>query len=668
MKGSTPYELWYGKPAQFDHFRIFGSEVYVHVPKQKRSKLDPKAKKCIFVGYDDNHKGFRVMDECNRISVARDVKFLAEESSTVTIIDDEDSDSNGDAIDSGGDSQQQQNELRAAKVRKRRTTALQDIDEDNILDSRLRGRSQSTVMAMAMSMMAINDEPRTYQEAINSNEAQNWKDAMKSEYDSLLQNETWILVEKPENQRVIDNKWVFKLKKNPDDTIERYKARLVCRGFNQEYGIDYIETFAPVVRFDSLRAILAVAAENKMHMLQFDVITAFLNGELEEDVFMQQPTGFDDNSGRVCKLQKSLYGLKQASRCWNQRFKSFIERFGFIACESDACVFVSHTNGNILILAVYVDDGFVVGTDKGSIEMVMEHLQREFEIRVMDANCFLGFQIDQHDDGSIFMHQTAYANKVLQKFRMDDCVPVCIPSDPNQVLNKFDDSGASNFPYRHLVGSLMYLAIATRPDISYAIGNVSRYMENPTVAHEKALKRILKYIAGTKSHGILFKHNGNHQLCGYSDADYAGDVDTRKSTSGYIFRFNDSTISWRSSLQKCVSISTTESEYVSASEAVKELVWLKRLYEELLPNQRDETLFYMDNMSAIRLVKNPEFHRRTKHIDVRYHFIREKFNDDLFKLEHISTDEMIADIFTKALPKIRFEYLRTLMGISPRKI
>lgn len=166
----------------------------------------------------------------------------------------------------------------------------------------------------------------------------------------------------------------------------------------------------------------------------------------------------------------------------------------------------------------------------------------------------------------------------------------------------------------------------------------------------------------------MFKHNGNHQLCGFSDADYAGDVDSRKSTSGYVFLFNDSIISWRSSLQKCVSISTTESEYVSASEAVKELVWLKRLYDELVPNQRAEASFYMDNMSAIRLVKNPEFHKRTKHIDVRYHFIREKFNDGLFKLEHVSTDEMVADIFTKALPKIRFEYLRTMMGITPRKI
>lgn len=670
VKGSTPYELWYGKRAQVDHFRIFGSEVYVHIPKQKRKKLDPKAKKCIFVGYDDDHKGFRVMDECNRIFVARDVKFLAEESSTVTIITEEDSDSSDDVIDSGGGSQQQQqqNQQQPARIRKRRTTTLQDIDENNILDARLRGRSQSQSTVMAMSMMAINDEPRTYQEAIDSSESQNWKNAMESEYDSLIRNHTWILVQKPENQRVIDNKWVFKVKKNPDDTIDRYKARLVCRGFNQEYGIDYMETFAPVVRFDSLRAILAIVAEKRMHMLQFDVKTAFLNGELEENVFMRQPVGFDDNSGRVCKLQKSLYGLKQASRCWNQKFKSFAEHFGFDACESDPCVFASHKNGSTLILTIYVDDGFVVGTDKASMELVIEHLQREFEIRVMDVNCFLGFEIDQRDDGSIFMHQTAYANRILQKFQMENCVPVCVPSDPNQVLCKFDDSGMSDYPYRHLVGSLMYLAIATRPDISYAIGNVSRYMENPTVAHERALKRILKYIAGTKNHGILFKHNGNHQLHGFSDADYAGDVDSRKSTSGYVFLFNDSTISWRSSLQKCVSISTTESEYVSASEAVKEMVWLKRLYEELAPNQQTETCFYMDNMSAIRLVKNPEFHRRTKHIDVRYHFIREKFNDGLFKLEHVSTDEMIADIFTKALPKIRFEYLRTMMGITPRKI
>lgn len=214
----------------------------------------------------------------------------------------------------------------------------------------------------------------------------------------------------------------------------------------------------------------------------------------------------------------------------------------------------------------------------------------------------------------------------------------------------------------------MYLAIATRPDISFAIGNVSRYMESPRVAHEKAVKRILKYIAGTISHGILFKSNGDHRLRGFSDADYAGCVETRKSTSGFAFFYNDGIVSWYSSLQRSVSLSTAESEYIAAGEGVKELIWLKRLFKELLPKQgTSATTFYMDNMSAIRLVKNPVFHKKTKHIDVRYHFIRHEYENGLFELEHVSSKEMLADIFTKALPRERFQSLRTSMGITSKE-
>lgn len=442
VRDKTPFELWYGKRAQFDHFHIFGSEVYVHIPKQKRKKMDSKAKKCIFVGYDEYQKGYRVMDEFKRISVARDVKFLTEEASTVTFIDDVDGEQNDNAESNGNDTTIEanddaeiqadnstastsdnvvQSQQRAAQISKRRGTSLQDIDENNILDSRLRERAN-----MAMGLLAVSEEPQTYQQAITSHESENWLKAMQEEHDSLVQNETWILVEKPVNQRVIDNKWVFKVKKNPDETIERYKARLVGRGFTQEYGIDYLETFSPVVRFDSLRAILALVAENGWYMKQFDVKTAFLNGELEEDVYMRQPVGFDDGSGRVCKLQKSLYGLKQASRCWNRKFKSFIERFGFKASDSDPCVFVSHQNNNTLILAIYVDDGLVVGSNKTDVELIIKRLQKEFEIKAMEVGFFLGFEIERQSNGSIFMHQTAYATRVLRKFRMDECYPVCI--------------------------------------------------------------------------------------------------------------------------------------------------------------------------------------------------------------------------------------------------
>lgn len=424
---------------------------------------------------------------------------------------------------------------------------------------------------------------------------------MSDEYKSLIDNNTWILVDKPNNQQLIDNKWVFKVKENPDGSIERYKARLVARGFSQRYGIDYEETFSPVVRFTSIRTILAIAAQKRMKVKQFDVKTAFLYGELEEDVYMQQPIGFDDKSGRVCKLQKSLYGLKQASRFWNIKFESFIKEFGFVVSESDPCVFISDNGQDIAILAIYVDDGLIIGNNEKVIDSVILHLQQQFEVKSIELGCFLGIQIEQLKDGSIFVHQQAYARKVLNKFSMESCNAVSVPSDPNQVLCKFNDSEEANFPYRQLVENLMYLAIATRPDIAFAVGNVSRYLERPTDAHVSAGKRILKYISGSIRHGILYKCKQDDRIIGYSDADYAGDIETRKSTSGFAFMIGDGAISWCSERQKSISLSTMESEYIAASEAIRELVWLKRLTKELTQDQFEAPIFYVDNQSAINL-------------------------------------------------------------------
>lgn len=355
--------------------------------------------------------------------------------------------------------------------------------------------------------------------------------------------------------------------------------------------------------------------------------------------------------------------MKQASRCWNRKFKYFIQVFGFIACKSDPCVFVSNKNNVMTILAIHVDDGLVVSDDEGYIKSVIKHLQEHFEIKTMNVGCFLGLQIERKKDGSIFVHQTAYAQKVLSKFNMNDSSSVLVPSDPNQSIYQFEDSEPSVYPYRELIGSLMYLAVATRPDIAYAFGIVSRYHEKPTIVHEKAAKRILRYIKGTINYGIFFPSINNRKLIGFSDADYAGDMETRRSTSGFVFMYDHSIISWSSERQKSVSLSTTESEYIAASNAVRELVWLKVFMNELLPDKLEKISFFMDNQSAIRLIKNPEFHKRSKHIDVRFHFIREKFEEGIFLLNYIPTEEMIADALTKSLPSQRFKVFRSAMNI-----
>lgn len=712
VKDKTPFELWYGKKADIQHFRTFGTQVFVHIPKEQRRKLDAKSKQCTFVGYDDNVKGYRVLNANNRVEIARDVRFVSDEYSGVNVSIEMSQNAPGECgekvagcgekvagcgekvaecgqkvaecgentaekgekaaecgekvaecggivADRGGnvaECDDRPDDQRPSKVTRRRNTALCDLNETNVMQSRLRTRRSSVSM---VAMLAVENEPKTYEEAVNSSERANWLAAMQDEYDSLIENGTWILVNRPKNQKVIDNKWVYKLKMNTDGSIERFKARLVVRGFTQVYGVDYEETFSPVVRFVSVRAILALAAERKAKLRQFDVKTAFLHGELKENVYMCQPTGFGDGSQRVCKLQKSLYGLKQASRCWNRKFSGFIEKFGLVASKSDPCVFIN----NSIILAIFVDDGIIAGNDDESIDCIIEYLQENFEVKVIEVGCFLGLEIDQLGDGSIFVHQTAYANRILRKFEMEDCNPVSVPSDPNQTLSNEDGSEKSVYPYRQLIGSLMYLAIATRPDICYAVNNASRYLERPSRMHEGAAKRIMKYVKGTSSFGLLYRSNGRQQIKCYSDADYAGDIDTRRSTTGFCFTIGSGVVSWNSERQKSVSLSTTESEYVAASNAVKELVWFKRMLNELSTDGSMESILYVDNQSAIRLIRNPEFHKRSKHIDVRYHFIREKFQEEEFQLEYVPTKDQIADIFTKALPKERFQTLRSLLGV-----
>lgn len=673
--GSTPYEMWFGSKPNLSHIKIFGTECFVLIPKQTgRKKWDPKAKKVFLVGYESTNKNFRLYyPETKKVFISSDVRFNELDSKTFVIQDD----------------YEDENELKVASKQNNEKYSMSESDSSNFEDdedntlvteedsgeleshksenkrNNKRYNLRPEVKLLERYTGYFVSEPRTYEEAVQSTEVEQWKCAMDDEYNSLITNHTWDLVEPPADQKVIDNRWVFKIKHNTNGTIDRYKARLVIRGFTQQYGIDYEETFSPVVKFTSIRSILSMAAMNKMMLKQFDIKTAFLYGDLNENIFMKQPVGYDDNSGRVCKLKKSLYGLKQASRCWNQKFTSFIQQFDFKASNSDPCVFIRHKGNIKMIIAIYVDDGLIAANDKNEIDLVISYLKNNFEVKVLDVKCFLGIQVEQFEDGSIRIYQEAYAKKILQRFNMTDCKTVSTPADCGQNLGDFcDDETDTNFPYREAIGSLMYLAIGTRPDICYAVGVVSRYMEQPSTVHVKAVKRIFKYIKGSINVGILYKSTDSFDFIGYSDADFAGDNDTRRSTSGYTFHLGSGVISWASMRQQSVSTSSTESEYIAACQAVKELVWLKCLIAELNPNEVVDAKFYMDNQSAIRLIKNPVFHKRTKHIDVQYHFIREKFQEGLFKLEYIKTDDQIADIFTKALIKSRHKYLCNLMSLN----
>ena len=475
--------------------------------------------------------------------------------------------------------------------------------------------------------------------------------------------------------KTIDSKWVFKLIKNPGGDIQRFKARLCARGFMQQHGIDYNETFAPVVRYDSLRVFLASVAVNDLELTQFDVQTAFLYGDLEEDIFMEVPEGLSVKAEQsvsarknlVCKLSKSLYGLKQSPRCWNSKFCAFLRRFNLKESDADKCIFVGSVDGISVYLALFVDDGLIASKSGKIVSIVVEYLKSEFKITLSDASLFAGIQIERDRTRKVvFLHQSAYARKVLEKFDMKNAKPVSVPIDPNVILHPVYEGEETNrnVPYREAIGSLMFLSIVSRPDLSFAVNSLSRFLNNHNEYHWRAVKRLFAYLTGTVEYGIEYGNGGStFGLVGFSDADYAGDLETRRSTTGYLFNFANGPVTWSSKRQKLVTLSTTESEYVTAATASKEAIWLRRLLESIESPCAGPTTLNVDNQSAIKLIKNPEFHQRTKHVDIRYHYIREKVQSGDIIVKFVPSDNQKADIFTKALPRERFSKMRNVLGM-----
>lgn len=660
---STPHELWTGKSASLNHLKIFGSEAYMHVPDKLRKKLEPKSKKMIFVGYEKESKNYRLFDPLTkRIKVSRDVIFNEENTKLKT-------------------SPPPSTFLFSFNEDIENDKSSTDEDQDNVTDTSpdpnrdfdsytLRPRSSLKVPARYEVNVADIAIPNTYEEAMSSPQANNWKEAIQEELNSLEKNKTWDLVLPPESANIIGSKWVFKVKYLPNGKIDRFKARLCAKGFSQVEGVDYSETFSPTSRFDTIRVLLAIAAQKKWKVIQIDVKTAFLHGEIEETIFMEPPPGLDYPENMVCQLKKSLYGLKQASRCWNKTFSEFLTSYGFKQSIADSCVFKGIFQGKKVLLILYVDDALLFCEEKEVLIKIVEDLRNNFETTVCETGNFVGMEIEYKPNGSIFIHSKNYIKSILRRFNFDDASSSCIPADPGTILSLESNSlpEGKTFPYREAIGSLMYLSITTRPDIAFAVNVASRFQANPGQVHWNAVKRIFRYLKSTAAYGIEYSSATDClcQLIGYSDADFANDVDSRKSTSGYVFKISNGPVTWCSQKQTAVSTSTTEAEYIAASTAVKEILWLRQLLIDIDESEisAESVPLFMDNQSAIKLIKNPVFHKRTKHIDVRYHFIREKYEDGSISIKYVKSEEQLADIFTKALPKLKFEKLRECLNIK----
>ena len=435
--------------------------------------------------------------------------------------------------------------------------------------------------------VSLSDVTTTYE---NATDSKHWRQAIAVELDAHRRNKTWRIVKREENMRVIKYKWVFKLTNPEAAKPAHFKAKLYAKGFMQLEGEDYTDTFSPVVRYDSVRVLLATITNEDMEMVTFDVRAAFLYGELEEKVYMEVPDGLDISESEkekfVLLLVKSLYGLKQAPRCWNKRFLKFLNKFNFKASAGDQCIFIGFVCGWLVYEALFVDDGFVACKSSEVLSYILKVLSQEFEITVGDASYFVGMQIKRNrEKKEMIIHQSAYIQQVINKFGMSDAKSISVPADPNVILESSDESvSVSELPYRQLVGSLMYIAIVSRPDIGFAVNILSRFLSKYNHVHWRAAKRVVAYLIGTANLGIGYQCVSD-TLVRYSDSDYARCTETRRSTTGYVFFLAGGPVTWTSHRQKLVTLSTTESEYVAAAAAVKEAVWLR-----ILLNERDAAL------------------------------------------------------------------------------
>ena len=504
----------------------------------------------------------------------------------------------------------------------------------------------------------------SFKEAMLRVDADKWKRAMDEEMDSLEKNQTWTVEKMPPGVRPLKTKWVYKLKRDEAGLISRYKARLVAKGFMQREGLDFEEVFAPTSKHTTLRALLSLVAAEDLELHQLDVKTAFLNGELEEDLWIEEPEGYKQKGhGYACHLKKALYGLRQAPRAWHARLKKELEAAGFYASSTDPGLFIKRDGQSYIFVLVWVDDMLLAAKKTADLEMVKAKLRGAFEITDMgEAKYFLGMElVRDRRAGELKLSQQRMTADLLSQYEMADCKPKSTPLSAGAKLTK--EGEPLNDPcYSELVGSLLYLSTCTRPDISQAVGALSRYMSAPTQEHWTAAKGVLRYLAGTKSYGIKYSRAEKAPVYGYCDADYAGDIDTRRSTTGYVFMMNGGAISWSSRKQPTVAISTTEAEYMAAAGAVKEGLWLRKLALDLgIPVEC--LVINSDNQASITILKNPISSVRTKHIDVIHHFARERVERKEVSFQYIGTEHMVADCMTKPLPEGKHRACRAGMGM-----
>jgi transposase InsO family protein len=721
-RGETPMEIWSGAKPSLHNIRVFGCICFAFVPKEKRQKWDPKAVKCMFLGY--THNGYRVENlQTGMVLITRNVIFeenifgtqsiaerrclapqpdLPTDEATENVENASDCDSSYEDAASRTTSQtasdsvsnqeeefsQQENSHCDDRSVHSGPTAVTDADSEPLeqlhsspfqsAPSRRQTRQTTDLTSAKIGdllcpsthVAQLYTDPISYNQAMNGPNAKQWESAINSEYDSLIENDTWELAELPPGRKAISTKWVFKTKKNQDGSIHKHKARLVARGFKQQEGIDYTETFSPVVRITTIRLLIAISAIQDLEMSQLDIKTAFLYGTIDEEIYVTQPEGRIKKGQEhlVCRLNKSLYGLKQAPRIWNEHIHQFFVNNGLQQTKADPCVFTWRDAHHMLIVCIWVDDILIFTNCPSKRTSLVNNLQKRYQTTDLgDLNYIVGLEVHR-DRGtqSISLCQLQYLESKIEAFGQTAAQPISIPLSPGVCFDSVALNIPSKAPYREAVGGLMYAMTSTRPDIAFATSFMSQYFDSYGSAHWNAAKRIFQYLNATKDLQLQYcGRNKSVDLEVYVDADFANCPDDRKSRSGYVILMAGAAISWYSKKQQTIALSTAEAEYVAATSAVQEVLWLRSLLGELGFPQTSPTTVFEDNQACIAITTNPITNSRTKHIDIKYHWLREKVLSRDVAFQYCPSRDMAADIFTKALPKPAFTSCRCRLGLLP---
>ena len=691
----TPFYLLHGIQPDYTNLRVFGCLCYPNTSATTPHKLAPRSLACTFIGYSPDHKGYRCYDRATgRVYTSRHVFFDEKQfpfAAAPTPESDENNHQNpqpkpanltrfpAEAPENPPSPAAPDNDPRSSTVATPQLPTPTPCPSSPPAHTRqavklpthtMITRAQNGIFrpnpkyANVATTQDISPIPKSVRTALRD---PSWLTAMQEEYRALMANQTWTLVPRPPGANIVSGKWLFRHKLKADGALERYKARWVVRGFSQRPGVDFDETFSPVVKSATIRAVLALAATRNWPVHQMDVNNAFLHGQLAERVYCQQPAGFVDDTkpDHVCLLDKSLYGLKQAPRAWFDRFAAFLRTIGFVAARADPSLFILHHDGGTTYLLLYVDDIVLAASSSSLLHDLQRRLFAEFSMKDLGPlHYFLGISVVRSNAG-FFLSQRKYAEELLARANMTNCRPASTPVDTRAKLSATAGAPVADpSDYRSLVGALQYIT-TTRPDLAYAVQQACLHMHDPREEHLQLVKRILRYLRGTTEYGLHLHRSDKLELIAYSDADWAGCPDTRRSTSGYTIFLGDTLVSWSSKRQPTVSRSSAEAEYRAVANAVAECCWLRQLLGELRAPVTTATVVFCDNISSVYMAANPVHHRRTKHIEIDIHFVREKVALGQLRVLHVPTTQQFADVMTKGLPTAAFEEFRSSLCVRP---